>query len=327
MLLLDGDVHDVFLSLFIVSFVLADDLKMNYANTPDGVVMSKWTITAEDISEGPWCSENWKESGRGDAVRTEIYSFFYYYHYFVDFYCLFRWSLCCLFRAQTYYNDPELRRRVSGAGTTAGVVNTGGTHTSTASITKPVFPPSPSDVWSTDVMALPAINVGVLFQYLCVREQQSMGGDAPALTQKPLHRGYQFYYWSFIHNVRICLLPEKEQGMAVHLLTSQCWASQRKQMKYIQELKLVECVSGVGVRLDYASCACPAGVGGGCQHIAALFFHHRKVQTHCCGKTAWTGDLHVAGESMGSKAKRHRPEATVRRYCRTASCSSFVHRN
>ena len=44
MLLLDGDVHDIFLSLFIVSFVLADDLKMDYANTPDGVVMSKWTI-------------------------------------------------------------------------------------------------------------------------------------------------------------------------------------------------------------------------------------------------------------------------------------------
>ena len=202
----------------------------------------------------------------------------YYHHIFVDFYCLFRWFLCCLFRAQTYYNDPELRQRVSGAGATAGVVNTAGTHTSTASITKPVFPPSTSDVWSTDVMALPSINVRVLFQYLCVCEQQSMGGDTPALTQKPLHRGYQFYYWSYIQNVRICLLPEKEQGVAVHLLTSQCWASQRKQLKYVQELKLVECVSNVCVRLDYASCACPAGVGGGCQHIAALFFTVEKCR-------------------------------------------------
>ena len=49
-------------------------------------------------------------------------------------------------------------------------------------------------------------------------------------------------------------------------------------MKYIQELKLVECVSDVGVRLDYASCACPAGVGGGCQHIAALFFTIEKCR-------------------------------------------------
>ena len=187
------------------------------------------------------------------------------------------------FRAKAYYDDPELRRRRRGQSVSSGDVGHGtpAEATPSSSRPKPTFPPASSDTWTADVESFPSVTVGVLFKFLCLREVLLTNNGTSQLTQKPLHRGYQFYFWSYVHNIRVCQLPEKEHGMRVHLLMSNCWASQRKHTKYVQELKLVEVVDDVGVRLDYTSCSCPAGIGGGCQHIAALFFTLEKCRlTH-----------------------------------------------
>ena len=87
-----------------------------------------------------------------------------------------------------------------------------------------------------------------------------IGTDNIVVVQKPLKRGYDFFYWGYVHEVEIF----KEGGMCY--VQSKCWASQRKAVKYSQKVM----ISKEGV--EYAAChTCPAGRNGGlCQHVFAL---------------------------------------------------------
>ena len=84
------------------------------------------------------------------------------------------------------------------------------------------------------------------------------------VVQKPLRRGYDFFFWGCIHQV------ELQQIDGIWYVQSQCWVSQCKSTKYHQKLTLITNDSQLTV--DYASCVpCPAGSYGGlCQHIFAL---------------------------------------------------------
>ena len=90
------------------------------------------------------------------------------------------------------------------------------------------------------------------------------GSKDMVVVQKPLKRGYDFFFWGYIHQV------ELQQVDGIWYVQSQCWASQRKSTKYHQKLTLVS--SGSQLNVDYASCVpCPAGTNGGlCQHVFAL---------------------------------------------------------
>ena len=116
------------------------------------------------------------------------------------------------FRAKAYYDDPELRRRRRGQSVSSGDLGhrTPAEATPSSSRPKLTFPPASSDTWTADVESLPSVTVGVLFKFLCLREVLLTNNGTSQLTQKPLHRGYQFYFWSYVHNIRVCQLPERE---------------------------------------------------------------------------------------------------------------------
>ena len=122
------------------------------------------------------------------------------------------------FRAKAYYDDPELRRRRRGRPVSSGDLGHGtpAEATPSSSRPKPTFPPASSDTWTADVESLPSVTVGVLFKFLCLREVLLTNNGTSQLTQKPLHRGYQFYFWSYVHNIRVCQLPEREHATERH---------------------------------------------------------------------------------------------------------------
>lgn len=108
-----------------------------------------------------------------------------------------------------------------------------------------------------------------------------MSSDTVRLTQKSLDRGHDFYFWGYVHDVKVC------QGDAKFYVESKCWASQRKHMEYTQKIVLSEMQqsehpaemesegeerASTQLRVTYASCIpCPAGTSGGlCQHVFAL---------------------------------------------------------
>ena len=93
--------------------------------------------------------------------------------------------------------------------------------------------------------------------------------DNIVIVQKPLKRGYDFFYLGNVHEVEIC----KEDDTCY--VQSKCWASQQKAVKYSQKVM----ISKEGV--EYAAChTCPAGRNGG--HVFALLLVLEKY----CLKTA-----------------------------------------
>ena len=117
---------------------------------------------------------------------------------------------------------------------------------------------------------------------------KAVSSDTVQLTQKSLERGHDFYFWGYVHDVKVCNFQSK------FYVESKCWASQRKHMEYIQKIVLSEVQQSnavdemeseekegvkVQLRVTYASCVpCPAGTSGGlCQHVFALLIllqHH-----------------------------------------------------
>ena len=91
------------------------------------------------------------------------------------------------------------------------------------------------------------------------------GSKGTVVVQKPLKRGYDFFFWCYIHQV------ELQQVDGIWYVQSQCWISpQHKSTKYHQKLTFTS--SGSQLNVDYASCVpCPVGTNSGlCQHVFAL---------------------------------------------------------
>ena len=134
-------------------------------------------------------------------------------------------------------------------------------------------PPFPSEGWSTDVASLPrGVSTGVALQHL-----KSKGKHIT--TKKPFTRGYNFFFWSYIHTVSCCA---SASAPAVYYLKSKCWASPKKTESYQQECVLKPSWSMYGLEVMYAHCSCPAGVIGTCHHVVALLL----TVEHCVQKDA-----------------------------------------
>lgn len=98
----------------------------------------------------------------------------------------------------------------------------------------------------------------------------SSGTDVEDIVRRPLDRGNALYFSGYVHDVEVCRLDGEV------FVRSKCWATQRKAVKYSQQLVFVD--AGVGNRqstsatLQFATCiGCVAGSNGGlCSHVFAV---------------------------------------------------------
>ena len=112
-------------------------------------------------------------------------------------------------------------------------------------------------------------HVGRILDYLqhCQFSTGSKGGEphlnaTVGITQKPLNWGYQFFYWSYVHNMRVAAPSPAPGYPSQYFVKAECWASQKKSSKYNQKLLLTSTVEEYGVKVEHAHCTCPAGIGG-----------------------------------------------------------------
>ena len=131
--------------------------------------------------------------------------------------------------------------------------------------------------WSDHVAYLPSVHVGIILDYLQHRQlsTESKGAEphlnaTVTITQKPLNRGYQFFYWSYVHNMHVAAPSPAPGSPSQYFVKAECWASQKKSSKYNQKLLLTATVEEYGVKVEHAHCTCPAGIAGGFQRCQLL---------------------------------------------------------
>ena len=163
------------------------------------------------------------------------------------------------------------RKRASAAVTAAQVLDeldaelVSGGHSEEISVRRPDFP---VDGWTCDTSKLPDnVSLGVILDHLRAR------GKSVAV-KKPFTRGFNFFFWSYVHGVEVCERNNK------YFFRAKCWASQCKKDNYALECVLQPTVSTYFMSVLYAHCACPAGVVGSCHHMVALLL---SVE-HCAKK-------------------------------------------
>ena len=91
-------------------------------------------------------------------------------------------------------------------------------------------------------------------------------------THKPLNRGFNFFYWSYVHGAEVASPVPAAGNVRIFFLRSRCHASQQKRVSYQQKLIISPSVGTYGEQVIWAHCSCPAGIGGGCQHVVAVLF-------------------------------------------------------
>ena len=170
-----------------------------------------------------------------------------------------------LFRAIFYQKNPAAARTKFAAGA----------HPSSLSDSFPASdrrgPQFPTSGWSSRTDDLPKVTVATVVGHL-VKTGKAVpnvqGEDEITVVQKPLERGHAFFFDGYVHDVAVH--GDKEHVFA----KSKCWASQRKAVKYHQQVVFTPADedSDDGVYVSFATChGCPAGENGGlCQHIFAL---------------------------------------------------------
>lgn len=123
---------------------------------------------------------------------------------------------------------------------------------------RPIFPESG---WDTSSAILPKdLSLGVIIDHL-----RRCGKNASATVKKPFTRGFNFFFWSYIHGVRCC-----KDGDGTYYLLGNCWASQAKKESYKLECVLKAVTSTYLMSVKYAHCTCTAGIAGSCHHFVAL---------------------------------------------------------
>ena len=129
-------------------------------------------------------------------------------------------------------------------------------------------PEFPELGWESSCSSLPTdLSLGAIISHLRACGKQ-------AHVKKPSTRGFNFFYWSYIHGVKC-----KEVDV-VFYLRSKCWASQAKKESYTLECVLEPSVSTYLISVRYAHCTCTAGVAGSCHHLVALLLSVK----HCAKK-------------------------------------------
>ena len=187
---------------------------------------------------------------------------------------IYPFKSCVFNRAKLYYNDPERRHRSGEIYADFRRCVPG--NCPELCLTCQAFTQSG---WSDHVAHLPSVHIGVILDYLQHRQLSTESKDAEphlhatvSITQKPLNWGYQFFYWSYEHNMCIAAPPPAPGCPSQYFVKAEGWASQKKSSKYNQKLLLTGTVEEYGVKVEHAHCTCPAGIAGGCQHVVACLF-------------------------------------------------------
>ena len=188
---------------------------------------------------------------------------------------MYPFKSCVFNRAKLYYNDPERRHR-------SGEERSVRTQKKSTQISGAVSPSDgpescftcqgfPQSGWSDRVAHLPSVHVDVIIDYLQHRQlsTESKGAEphlnaTAGITQKPLNRGYQFFYWSYVHNMRVAAPSPAPGSPSQHFVMAECWASQKKSAKYNQKLLLTGTVEEYGVKVEHASLLHPGAGSVGC---------------------------------------------------------------
>ena len=165
----------------------------------------------------------------------------------------FFWFLASLLSTKCYYNDDGLRNRQStcpSQGTSSGkgqaqqtasgerelVCNDQSGTVGAKKLPCHTSSSPPVDFlsvgWSSNANDLPEISVGVILAHLERRENVPTAGGSSStvtsqsadLTQKPLNRGYNFF-WSYVHGVEVACPDVSDAEKAFFCPCACCWAS------------------------------------------------------------------------------------------------------
>lgn len=140
-------------------------------------------------------------------------------------------------------------------------------------------PAFPSTGWSNDASKLPVVTAATVLGHLmrtgkCVSDS----GDV-AVVQKPLRRGHDFFFEGYVHDIEVVSSDENKKVF----VRSKCWASQKKYVKYAQNVLFSPDEDPNGpAKVSFATCnGCPAGEQGGlCQHVFALLMAVEHLRPH-----------------------------------------------
>ena len=120
-----------------------------------------------------------------------------------------------------------------------------------------VRPDFPKDGWSSSAEDLPhGLSVGVVLHHLEAKGKY-------LTPKKPFNRGFDFFFWSYIHGGECCSPASTSQK---HFLKAKCW----KKDSYCVECVVERCVTLYEMEVTYAHCTCTAGISGSCRHVVAL---------------------------------------------------------
>ena len=112
--------------------------------------------------------------------------------------------------------------------------------------------------WSSDTSVLPK-----QFSYLNIVEHaKKTGRDAKSYVEKPLKKGYKFFYENYCHDV-CCRFNDNE----IHV-KGKCFRSQRKNERP-HNVTVTLSVTG---NVKNAKCSCAAGANGYCNHTMGLLY-------------------------------------------------------
>lgn len=141
--------------------------------------------------------------------------------------------------------------------------------------------------WSTDTSCLPK-----QFSYISiVNHAKKSGRNSSSYVEKPLEKGYKFFYENYLHDVS-SLASVNE----VHV-KGKCYRSQRKSLSPHSVVVRLSMVGDV----NSGKCSCPAGANGYCNHTVALLYlidHVVKIKAQ---------SFPIVGTCTDNPQKWHRP--------------------
>ena len=183
--------------------------------------------------------------------------------------------------------------------------------------------PTSGTGWSVKAVDLPAINDTHILDHLLKTGKAVPGQDRVVVTQKPLRRGYDFFWGGYVHDVRV---HSGRDGRVC--VEGKCWASQRMNMKYSQKIVFkkglmhlpavdeeedenVDSAESWTVEevmedwtITFAECSpCVAGQHGGyCQHVFALLM---VVEAYAGKDVSLPGEQNVTSgkQRLGPRAR------------------------
>ena len=191
-------------------------------------------------------------------------------------------------------------------------------------ISEPVWPETG---WTSDTKELPTVNADVILGHLLKTGKRVPGEENVLVAQKPLRRGYDFYWGGYVHDVLFFRNP-RDANKA--FITGKCWASQKKYTKYEQKVVL-EQLEGCGELAEepnaaadrqrpekhwavtFATCTpCVAGQHGGfCQHVFALLLALENHVKQGSDKLPGPQSITSARQQWGPRSRNVEPQRVM----------------